>query len=255
MKNKRPISARPCVWKWAFSSALLLAGFVLFVPPIQVLWVKVFPPPFTGTILQRRLEAALEGREPRRLSIQWVPESQIPAEFFRAVWTSEDQRFFDHRGFDWVEIGLLREEILAGRGAARGASTITMQTARTVFLWQGRSWLRKGLEAYYTIWMELLLSKPRILELYANTVELGPDIHGIYSAARIYFGVVPENLKRTQCVLLAAVLPNPRFWSPVEPSRAVRTRAERISKRMKAARYPAELLKMGSNVDRRDDDA
>ena len=113
-----------------------------------------------------------------------------------------------------------------------------MQCARSVFLWQGRSWLRKGLEAYYTVWMELFLSKRRILELYANVIEMGDGVYGIEAAARAHYGVEARALTRNQCAMLAAILPNPREWNPREPSAHLAARVQKILRQEPALHFP-----------------
>ena len=124
----------------------------------------------------------------------------------------------------------------------RGASTITNQCARSIFLWQGRSWIRKGLESYYTIWMEALLPKRRILELYANVIEMGPGIYGVEAASQHYFRVSARGLTREQSAMLAAVLPNPKGWDPTNPGRTLRRRQRRILQRERNAHFPERLL-------------
>jgi monofunctional biosynthetic peptidoglycan transglycosylase len=119
-----------------------------------------------------------------------------------------------------------------------GASTITQQSARSLFLWQGRSWIRKGLEAYYTIWMELLLSKRRILELYVNVIEFGDGIYGIEAAAQHYYGKSARDLTREEAAMLAAILPAPRRWNPLAPNRIAKSRWEMILREMDSARLP-----------------
>ena len=125
----------------------------------------------------------------------------------------------------------------------RGASTITNQCARSIFHWQGRSWIRKGLESYYTIWMELLLPKRRILELYANVIEIGRGIYGVEAASRHYFGVSARGLTREQSAMLAAVLPNPKGWDPANPGMTLRWRQQLILRRGQNARFPKKLLR------------
>jgi monofunctional biosynthetic peptidoglycan transglycosylase len=125
----------------------------------------------------------------------------------------------------------------------RGASTITNQCARSIFLWQGRSWIRKGLESYYTIWMEALLPKRRILELYANVIEMGPGIYGVEAASQHYFGVSARGLTKEQSAMLAAVLPNPKHWDPTEPGGTLRWRQRRILQRERTANFPERLLR------------
>src|SRR4029453_2991924 len=139
--------------------------------------------------------------------------------------------FFQHGGFDWKEMDLAVEEAERKGKPVRGASTITNQCARSIFLWQGRSWIRKGLESYYTIWMEALLPKRRILELYANVIEMGRGIYGVEAASQHYFGVSARGLTREQSAMLAAVLPNPKGWDPTKPGRTLRWRQRRILQR------------------------
>jgi monofunctional biosynthetic peptidoglycan transglycosylase len=166
----------------------------------------------------------------------------MPEMFLKHLWISEDQRFFRHDGFDWKEMDLALKKAERTGKPVRGASTITNQCARSIFLWQGRSWIRKGLESYYTIWMEALLPKRRILELYANVIEMGRGIYGVEAAAQHFFGVNARGLTREQSALLAAVLPNPKGWNPAQPARALRRRQQRILLREREARFPANLL-------------
>jgi len=222
---------------------LIFLLLVLLFPAAQVLSLRWINPPVTGTSIQRWLEAKSEGGALPPLRIRWTPQDQIPATFFQFVWTSEDQRFFDHQGFDWIEMRKAWEERKAGAG--RGASTITMQCARTVFLWQGRSWFRKTLEAYYTFWMELLLGKERILELYVNVVEMGAGVYGVGFAADELFGKSPVTLTREEQAMLVALLPNPREWNPNNPSKVLTERQRRILRRAGAARFPDALRHMG----------
>jgi monofunctional biosynthetic peptidoglycan transglycosylase len=117
-----------------------------------------------------------------------------------------------------------------------------MQCARSLFLWQGRSYVRKALEAYYTLWMELLMSKQRILELYLNHIEFGPGIYGIGAAARQYFDTGPDQLSRSQMLALAAILPNPLKWSPTEPNKTVVRKIRRVERLASQAPFPSEQL-------------
>ena len=177
------------------------------------------------------------------LQYRWIDLRQVPEMFLKHLWISEDQRFFQHDGFDWKEIDAAMERSERTGKPVRGASTITMQCARSVFLWQGRSWIRKGLEAYYTFWMEALLPKRRILELYANVIEMGRGIYGVEAASRHYFGVSAASLTREQSAALAAVLPNPKGWNPTRPGATLRRRQRRILQREQAADFPRELLR------------
>lgn len=193
----------------------------------QVLLLRFFDPPFTArtgwTWLEKKLTTGLD----KRPLYRWRQLKDISPHLRQAVLAGEDQRFLSHHGFDFVEMNEAFWNILAERGT-RGASTITMQAARTVFLWPGRSWLRKMAEAYYTVLIELFWSKERIFEIYLNTVDWGEGIMGAEAASRNYFRRSSSRITATQAALLAAVLPNPRKWSPVNPSTYVEERKRRI---------------------------
>jgi len=186
---------------------------------------------------QRKLEGT-----PRKPVI-WTPLNKIPNEQIHYIWASEDQNFFKHDGFDLEQLNKAIDEAKKKGKSVRGSSTITMQCARSVFLWQGRSYVRKALEAYYTFWMELLLGKKRILELYLNNIELGPGIYGIGAAAKEHFGRTPETLSRSQMIALAAILPNPQKWSPVRPDDTVQKKIRRIERLSSRAPFPDKELK------------
>src|SRR4051812_45407405 len=192
-------------WKWGL---IALAGLLL-TPAMQVAVVRFVDPPRT---LPMWIEQVSGSGAKAPLRYRWVPLAQMPEMFLKHLWISEDQRFFQHEGFDWTEMDLAMEKAEKTGKPVRGASTITNQCARSIFLWQGRSWIRKGLESYYTIWMELLLPKRRILELYANVIEMGRGIYGVEAASQHYFGVSARGLTREQSAMLAAVLPNPKGW-------------------------------------------
>ena len=177
------------------------------------------------------------------LLYHWIDLPQIPEMFLKHLWISEDQRFFQHEGFDWKEMELALKEAERKKKPVRGASTITNQCARSIFLWQGRSWIRKGLESYYTIWMEMLLSKRRIFELYANVIEMGRGIYGVEAASQHYFGVSARGLTREQSAMLAAMLPNPKKWDPTHANRILRWRQQRILRREEDANFPERLLR------------
>ena len=224
--------------RWLRWTLALVAA--LFVIPIaEVGCVRLANPPLTPLMLLRSAEARLDGRTPPPRRYTWIDLPQIPRHFLRCVLTSEDQRFFQHHGFDWREIELAQLQAERSGKPLRGASTISMQCARSLFLWQGRSLIRKGLEAYYTFWLELLLPKRRILELYANVIEMGDGIYGIEAAAQAHFGTSARALNREQAALLAAILPNPRQRDPRQPSPAVNARAARILRAEPGLKVPA----------------
>lgn len=201
----------------------LTACLLLSMAPVIILrWVT---PPTSAVMLQRIL---VEGH---KLDYQWVPLAQIAPAAALAVVAAEDQKFPDHRGFDLDAIRAAAGNNARG-GRLRGASTLTQQVARNLFLWQGRSYLRKGLEAWFTLLLELCWSKQRILEVYLNIAETGPRTFGIQAAARRYFGRSANALTREQAALIAAILPNPLRFHADRPSGYVLSRRNHILQQM-----------------------
>ena len=162
---------------------------------------------------------------------QWVTLQAISPHLVRAVIAAEDQRFCSHRGVDWIELNNVLDD---EDGPSRGASTLTMQTAKNVFLWPGRSYLRKGLELPLAMAIDFAWPKPRIIEVYLNVAEWGDGLFGAEAAAQRYFGKPAARLTQAEAARLAAVLPNPRLRNPGRPSRGVRAAASRIQRRMAA---------------------
>ena len=151
-----------------------------------------------------------------------------------AVMASEDQRFMAHHGFDFEAIkAAVKRNREHPEKNHLGASTISQQTAKNVFLWPGRSWLRKGLEAYFTVLIELCWTKERIMEVYLNSIETGPGIYGVEAVSREHFGTSASQLTADQCALIAATLPNPRRFSSANPSRYVLKRQKQIRRQMR----------------------
>src|SRR4051794_30517750 len=222
---------------------LVLLVVFLLIPAMQVAVVRFINPPWTLPMLIEQGSAMFSSGPTPPLLYRWIALPQIPEMFLKHLWISEDQRFFQHEGFDWKEMDLAVKEAKRKGKPVRGASTITNQCARSIFLWQGRSWIRKGLESYYTIWMEALLPKRRILELYANVIEMGPGIYGVEAASQHYFGVSPRGLTREQSAMLAAILPNPKGWDPTSASPILRSRQQRILRREQNANFPERLLR------------
>src|SRR3954447_10269884 len=225
--------------KWIWIPVVVL----LLIPAMQVALVRFINPPTTLPMLLEQSSAMFSRGPKHPLLYRWRALPQIPEMFLEHLWISEDQRFFQHYGFDWKEMDLAVKEAERKKKPVRGASTITNQCARSIFLWQGRSWIRKGLESYYTIWMEVLLPKRRILELYANVIEMGRGIYGVEAASQHYFGVSARGLTREQSAVLAAVLPNPKGWDPRSPSPMLRWRQRRILQRERNANFPEQLLR------------
>ena len=195
-------------------------------------------PPITPLMILRTIEYAFSGEE-IRLKKQWVSYENINRKVFKALVAAEDARFMQHKGFDWkaIEAAQRYNERMKGR-KKRGASTISMQTAKNVFLWHGRNYFRKGLEAYFTVLIEAVWGKKRILEVYANVIEWGHGIYGVEAAAQHYFGKSTNDLSTYQVALLAAVVPNPRRWDAGNPTPYIRKRANWIIDRMNSVAIP-----------------
>jgi monofunctional glycosyltransferase len=225
-KGKKKASIKRRLVKWIG----LLLLFLMLITALEVLVLRFVNPPFTAFMAWRliRGEVALKGR---RLDRSWRSLGNISPNLRRAVVAGEDQRFLSHHGFDFTEMNEAIKDMASNRGF-RGASTITMQVARTVFLWPDRTWSRKIVEAYYTLLIELFWSKERILEMYLNTVDWGPGIVGAESASRRYFYIPARRLSMSQAALLASILPNPHRWSPTNPNARVRKRQKRIMRDM-----------------------
>ncbi len=202
-----------------------LALGLVAAPLSLVLLYRILPVPATPLMLLRLAEGY-------GISHDWVGYDDIAPAMVRAVIAAEDGKFCHHYGFDWQAIDDALDAIGEGRRRLRGGSTISQQTAKNVFLWPGRSWLRKGLEAGFTVAIETLWGKRRIIEVYLNSVEFGPGIYGVEAAARYHFGKSAADLSAPEAALLAAVLPNPIRFSASKPSTYVRSYARRIQGRL-----------------------
>jgi monofunctional biosynthetic peptidoglycan transglycosylase len=202
---------------WA---AILLVG----VPVVLLLLFRFVPPPVTPLMLIRYGEGF-------GIDKRWAPLSRISPHLADSVIASEDNLFCEHHGFDFGSLSEAIEEMATGE-RTRGASTISMQTAKNLFLWPGRNWLRKAVEAYLTVLMEALWSKRRILEVYLNVAEWGPGIYGAEAGARAHFGKSAAALTPREAALMAAVLPDPLGLSPEKPSAYVAERAGTILTRI-----------------------
>lgn len=210
-----------------------LARALLWFAGGSVLLVLIFrwvPPPGTALMVERKVESWFDG-QPIDLQRDWEPWERISDDLKVAVIAGEDQKFASHWGFDFnaIQAALAHNE---RGGTIRGASTLSQQVAKNQFLWSGRSWLRKGLEVWFTGLIELFWSKERILEVYLNSAEWDEGVFGAQAAARHHFGVDASRLSRQQASLLAAVLPNPRNWSASQPSSYVARRAGWIRQQM-----------------------
>lgn len=209
------------------------AIFYFFVVSIgSVIFFKFVPIPVTITMLDRKIEAIGEG-EDSELYYSWRSMSQISREAGLAVVAAEDQKFPDHFGFDLKSMNKAFQGNLKGR-KLRGGSTISQQTAKNVFLWQNRGYIRKVLEAYFTFLIEVIWGKERILEVYLNVAEMGTRTFGVEAASQSYFNKSAKKLTRNEAAKLAAVLPSPRKWSVKNAGPYVSRRSALISKQMRA---------------------
>ncbi|MCX7880516.1 MAG: monofunctional biosynthetic peptidoglycan transglycosylase [Ignavibacteria bacterium] len=205
---------------------------------VVVIIYKFVPPPITPIMIIRVFESWFEGGAVE-ISKEWVPYEKISKNMFRAVIAAEDAKFMRHNGFDWDAIESAQRYNRAKKGKKlRGGSTISMQTAKNTFLWHGRNYVRKALEAYFTILIELIWGKKRILEVYLNVIEFGGGIYGVGAASKYFFNKVPSQLTQREAALLAAVLPNPRRWSPKFPTPYIEKRVEFIQGRMNSVVIP-----------------
>ncbi len=211
------------------AGAALLVFICLLVSVIFTL--RFVPPPTSAFMVQRHFQVLLRENHAVSIHYQWVDWKDISPHAALAVVASEDQKFPVHRGFDFQSMRDAWEERHT-RGRLRGASTITQQTAKNLFLWETKSYVRKGLEACITVVLEALWPKRRILEVYLNIAEFGDGIYGVHSAAEIFFGKSPSQLTRTEASLLAAVLPHPKRYSAKAPSGYVLHRSEQIQRQM-----------------------
>jgi monofunctional glycosyltransferase len=211
----------PKIWRWT-KKIFLILFIAQFVYIILLKWIN---PPFTIT----QLVSWVSGHGLKR---DYVSNSAISYNAKLAVIASEDQLFTDHNGFDWKSIQKAMKYNERKPGRVRGASTISQQVAKNVFLWQGRSWIRKGLETYFTFMIELIWGKKRILQMYLNVSEMGTGIFGIERAANIYFNKPARDLTRQEAALIAACLPNPKRFKVKPASNYVAFRSRKIMQQM-----------------------
>ncbi len=199
---------------------------------LLVLLFKWVPVSGTPLMVIRMVQQAASGQE-IRLKHDWVAMNKISPNLQLAVICSEDQNFVNHWGFDLEAIDKALKDSKKRNRQPRGASTISQQTAKNVFLWPGRSWVRKGFEVWFTGWIELLWSKERILQVYLNSIEMGNGIYGAEAAAQHYFNVPASALTARQAAAIAAVLPNPRKYSAAKPGPYVSGRISWIQGQMR----------------------
>lgn len=210
------------VTKWA-----VVAFFVSSI--LSVVALRFMPVYYTPLMFIRLFE-----QDELKLSHKWVPLEEMSPQMPLAAMAGEDARFTEHHGFDFEAIqAAMERNRLHPEKNKLGASTISQQTAKNVFLWPGRSWLRKGLEAYFTVLIELMWSKERIMEVYLNSIEMGPGIYGVEAVAEEHFGCSAKDLTANQCALIAATFPSPLRYSSKSPSRYVKKRQRQIRANMR----------------------
>ncbi|MNU13710.1 Penicillin-binding protein 4 precursor [compost metagenome] len=198
---------------------------VLILNVVFIVWGRFFNPPITITQIGGLFEYG-------KLHRDYISYDEMGANVKKAVIASEDQKFFNHNGFDYTAIEKAMKNNEKGK-KLRGGSTISQQTAKNIFLWQGRSWVRKGLEAVYTFIIEKVWSKDIILERYLNSIEMGQGVFGVEAAAQYYFGKPSKDLNTSEAAWIAAVLPNPKKYDPKNPSTYLRKKHNWIMRQMR----------------------
>ncbi|MBX7181230.1 MAG: monofunctional biosynthetic peptidoglycan transglycosylase [Bacteroidia bacterium] len=216
-------------WNYLWKGLLL---FFVSTTLVTIIY-RFVPIPLTPLMVIRLVEQGFNG-EPLKLKKDWVSYEEISHHMPLAVVASEDQLFLDHYGFDLKAIEkAIKNNKKKRKKTIKGGSTISQQTAKNVFLWQGRTWLRKGLEVYFTLLIETFWSKERILEVYLNVIEMGNGIYGVEAASETYFHKHASNLNAGECAAIAAILPNPRKWSPKKPNGYISRRKSWILRNMR----------------------
>ena len=209
--------------KRIFRFLLKTAAWFFGLSIVSVVIFRFVPVPVTPLMVIRCVEQVFSSDE-LRLKHDWVSIDEISKNLPLAVVCSEDQNFLNHSGFDMKAIERSVDAAKRGAKRVRGASTISQQTAKNVFLWPGRSWIRKGFEVYFTVLIEFVWGKERIMEVYLNSIEMGNGIYGAEAASQFYWHTSAINLSRTQAATLAAILPNPRKYSANPPGPYVQDR-------------------------------
>jgi monofunctional glycosyltransferase len=230
---------RPLLIRLLRSLAILVLAW-LALTWLVVLLLRFVPPWTSAMMMERQLGAWIHGEKDFRLRQHWVPWKQVSPWVPLAMVAGEDQKFPYHHGFDFDSIQNAMDAADDGK-RLRGASTISQQVAKNLFLWNGRSFVRKGLEAWFTVLIEFTWPKQRILEVYVNIAELGDGIYGVGAASDVYFHTPPAQLGPAQAARLAAVLPSPRRLHADRPSAYVQRRASWIQQQMNQLGGPAYL--------------
>jgi monofunctional biosynthetic peptidoglycan transglycosylase len=215
------------ILRWIWKAMLWFFGLSI----LSVIIFKWVPIPFTPLMVTRIIEFKLEGDD-AIYSHNWVPLEDISPNLQKAVIASEDGNFLKHNGFDFEAMQKAFKNNNKGR-RLKGGSTISQQTAKNIFLWQGRSYIRKGLEAYFTVLIELIWGKERIMEVYLNSIEMGNGVYGAQEAARHWYSKTATNLTPREAAGIAAILPNPRKFKASNSSSYINRRKDKIMRVMR----------------------
>jgi monofunctional biosynthetic peptidoglycan transglycosylase len=242
MTGKINKQIKPRLKRILYKSAL---WFLVISVSLTVIY-RFVPVPVTPLALIRCVEQATDKNRKVRLDKDWVSMDQISPYMAQAVIGSEDMNFLEHNGFDFEAIEKAIQHNKSSKKKV-GASTISQQTAKNVFLWNGRNWVRKGLEAYFTVLIETLWPKQRILEVYLNVIEFGDGIYGVEAASQAYYHKPASKLTRSEAAMLAAILPSPLRWSPVHPTKFLRKRQAHILQAMGYVRNSGEFATLSLN--------
>ena len=222
LRTVRRLGRKKRGWFWRWTLRLVI--FVCLLSSLPMLALRFYDPPTSSFIELNKMN------KNTNIKHEWLPMAQISLYFPNAVIASEDQQFPNHFGFDIKQIKLVLEQ--RKKGQTRGASTITQQTIKNLFLWPERSFVRKGIEAWLAVWMELIVPKKRILELYVNFAQFGKSVFGVGAASKYYFGIPASQLSAKQSALIAASLPTPSRSNPAKPSKYLEERAAYIEDQM-----------------------
>ncbi len=210
-----------------FKAMIWFFGISIFL----VVFFKWVPVPMTPLMVIRLVEQKMDGKE-MKCSHDWVPMESIAVNMQKAVIASEDGTFLTHYGFDFDAIQKAFKNNEKGK-KLKGGSTISQQTAKNIFLWQGRSYLRKGLEAYFTMLIELIWGKERIMEVYLNSIEMGDGVYGVQAASEFWYNKSANELSKREAAGIAAILPNPRKFKASNSTSYIESRKGKIVKRMR----------------------
>jgi len=225
--------------RWIVRFTLKLIGLLVLVSVVFTLFFRFVPVPFTPLMIIRYFEKSSDESKEVQFKKSWVSFDKISPNMPLAVIAAEDQNFTEHFGLDLDAIKKAQEYNIKHKGKrVRGASTITQQTAKNLFLWPSRSWVRKGFEVYFTLLLEVLWSKERIMEVYLNIIEMGNGIYGVEAASQVYFNKKSTKLKQGEAALIAACLPNPRRWQPDRPTPYILKRKTWIIRQMNNLELP-----------------